>query len=223
MRTISKTVGNATAKGKAGARHFRIAAVALLCALLTGCAGGVRNTARTFKTVVIDAGHGGHDAGTRSSPYILEKDAALDVARRLEEKVRAAGFRTVMTRKGDYFVTLDKRVAISNRQRNAVFISVHFNESRPNRAARGVETFYYSPVSAELSRKLLTTVASVAGSQARYSKTARFRVLRLNRNPAVLVECGYFSNRAEAARCASPAYRDQLAAAIARGLVEHRR
>jgi N-acetylmuramoyl-L-alanine amidase len=66
-------------------------------------------------------------------------------------------------------------------------------------------------------------VSQLPGSQARYSKTARFRVLRLNQNPAVLVECGYFSNRAEAARFASPAYRDATAEAITRALVEQRR
>src|SRR5215212_12074685 len=76
-------------------------------------------------TVVIDAGHGGHDRGGMPGQRIPEKGYALDVARRLEANLRAAGFRTVMTSGGDYFVGLGGRCAIANRQRNAVFISVH--------------------------------------------------------------------------------------------------
>ncbi len=195
----------------------------VLALALGGCAGGVRNSARSFKTVIVDAGHGGHDQGTRSSPYMREKDAALDVALRLDKKLRSAGFSTVLTRKGDYFVTLDERARISNRRRNAVFVSVHFNEARPNPAASGAETYYFSPQSAELARRILSKVGAIPGSSARFSKTARFRVLRLNQNPAVLVECGYFSNRADAARFAAPEGREAAADAIARGLIEQRR
>lgn len=195
-----------------------------LALVFAGCASsGVRNTSRTFRTVVIDAGHGGHDYGTRSSRYMQEKDACLDVALRLEKKVRQAGFRTIMTRKSDAFIALDKRVAISNRYKNAVFVSVHFNEARPKPYISGAEVYYHSPESVELAQRTLRHISALPGSTARYTKHARFRVLRLNKNPAILIEGGYFSNRAEAARFANPEYRDVFAEAITRALVEQKK
>jgi N-acetylmuramoyl-L-alanine amidase len=65
----------------------------LVAALLSGCATGVRDTSRTFGTVVIDAGHGGHDSGARARSGLAEKNVALDVAQRLEPKLRAADSR----------------------------------------------------------------------------------------------------------------------------------
>src|SRR6187549_3647554 len=87
-------------------RRWVWALLAAAVALLTGCetTTRVKDTSRTFKTVVIDAGHGGHDLGTTSRWGGQEKNAALDVARRLEPRLRSAGFKTVMTRNGDYFI-----------------------------------------------------------------------------------------------------------------------
>ena len=205
-------------------RSLGVGVVAAIVAFaLGGCAGtNVRNNARTFQTVVIDAGHGGHDAGTRSSRLILEKDAALDIASRLNQKMRAAGFRTVQTRTGDYFVTLDDRVRISNREEKAIFISIHLNEARSRPGIHGVETYYTSSQSAELARRILAHVGAVPGESAHGLHTAHFHVLRLNLNPAVLVECGYLSNKSEAKRFTDPNYRDTVAGAIAQALIEQR-
>ena len=105
---------------------------------LTGCAGTVKDTSKTFTRVVIDAGHGGHDSGATSRYGGREKDLALDVAMRLQPKLQAAGFETVMTRSTDKFIPLDGRARISNRQENVIFVSVHFNSS-PRSSARGSE------------------------------------------------------------------------------------
>src|SRR4030095_14988424 len=86
--------------------------------LLGGCATGVKDTSRTFKTVVIDAGHGGHDNGARSRWGGQEKNNTLSVAQKLDLKLRVAGFKTVMTRNSDYFVPLNDRAKISNSQSN---------------------------------------------------------------------------------------------------------
>ena len=73
-------------------------------------------------TVVIDAGHGGHDRGGVPGDRYAEKIYTLDVARRLGANLREAGYRVVMTRNGDYFVSLGQRCAIANARRNAIFI-----------------------------------------------------------------------------------------------------
>src|SRR5262249_50691605 len=79
-----------------------------------------------IQTVVLDAGHGGHDKG-QMSRYGAEKDFALDVARKLRPLLQAKGLRVIMTREGDYFVPLEVRAKIANSARNSVFVSIHFN------------------------------------------------------------------------------------------------
>jgi N-acetylmuramoyl-L-alanine amidase len=129
----------------------------------------------------------------------------------------------MLIRSGDYFVDLDERVNMSNRVRNAVYVSIHLNECRPRRDIHGVETYYHSAASVDLARRILLKVGSLPGQKPRFMKTARFRVLRNNKNPAVLVECGYLSNRAEAARFASASYRSQTAEAIASAILDQKR
>src|SRR6266481_8572425 len=105
-----------------------------LVALLPACASmrhaAVKDTSKTFKTVVVDAGHGGKDSGAyrRSGPP--EKMVTLDVAQRLERRLRESQIKTVMTRDSDVFIPLNDRVAIENKQKNAIFVSIHFNDSR---------------------------------------------------------------------------------------------
>ncbi len=182
----------------------------------------VRRTSHGFSTVIIDAGHGGKDRGTQSSRLIAEKDAALDIALKVNARLQAAGVQTKLIRTGDYFVELDERVNMSNRVQNAIFVSIHLNECRPRRDMHGVETYYFSAQSQELARRILNKVGALPGESPHFTKTARFRVLRNNLNPAVLVECGYLSNRGDAERFATASYRTMVANAIAEAILEQR-
>ena len=115
-------------------RVIRYAAMLILITALSACStmrrSAGRDTSKTFKTVVVDAGHGGKDSGAyrRSGPP--EKLVTLDVAKRLDQKLRESQLRTVMTRSSDVFVELDERVRIENKQKKAIFVSIHFNDSR---------------------------------------------------------------------------------------------
>jgi N-acetylmuramoyl-L-alanine amidase len=71
-----------------------------------------------------------------------------------------------------------------------------------------------------MARAIVTSLGSITTN--RGIMTARFRVLRKNHYPAVLVECGFVSNRAEAARCGSPAFREALAGCIAQAIIQKR-
>src|SRR5437588_10248536 len=88
-----------------------------LLACLAGCStfrsrvAGGKNTAKTFRTVVVDAGHGGKDSGANRRYGPPEKIATLDVAKRLDQKLRESQLKTVMTRSSDVFIPLDERVA----------------------------------------------------------------------------------------------------------------
>jgi len=182
---------------------------------------GVKNTSKTFTTVVVDAGHGGKDSGAyrRSGPP--EKMATLDVAQRLERKLRESQIKTVMTRDSDVFIPLNDRVATENAQKNAIFVSIHFNDSR-RRGIRGFETYYHSGASFDLANQIQAKMMTIPKSANGGVHTANFRVLRLASCPAVLVECGYLSNRSEGNRARDWEYRELLADRIAEAIVEQR-
>ncbi len=93
-----------------------LAALAL-ASFFGGCETVATNTSHTFDTVVVDAGHGGKDSGAfrRYSPP--EKAVALDVALRVDRKLRESQLRTVLTRSNDTFIPLDSRVAIGNERK----------------------------------------------------------------------------------------------------------
>jgi N-acetylmuramoyl-L-alanine amidase len=92
--------------------------------------------------IVIDPGHGGHDAGTIGPHGLEEKDLVLDVGRRLGKLLETRmGAEVVYTRKDDTFVPLETRTAIANQEQADLFVSIHANSSR-DRDARGVETYY---------------------------------------------------------------------------------
>src|ERR1700736_2060301 len=116
---------------------------------------GTNDTSKSFNTVVVDAGHGGKDAGAYRRFGGAEKIATLDVARRVDRKLRESQLRTVMTRSSDVFIELDQRVAIENSQKNAIFVSIHFNDSR-RRGIHGYETYYNSPAAQELAERIQT-------------------------------------------------------------------
>ena len=182
---------------------------------------GVKNTSKTFTTVVVDAGHGGKDSGAyrRSGPP--EKIVTLDVAQRLDRKLRESQIKTIMTRDSDVFIPLNDRVATENAQKNAIFVSIHFNDSR-RRGIRGFETYYHSGASFDLANQIQAKLMTIPNSANGGVHTANFRVLRLASCPAVLVECGYLSNRSEGNRARDWEYRELLADRIAEAIVEQR-
>ena len=206
------------------ARFFQFVLVSAACVFLTSCGTPgirVKDTTRTFTTVVVDAGHGGKDNGAVRRYGGTEKTATLDVATRLARKLRESQFKTVMTRSDDVFVSLDKRAAISNRQKNAIFVSVHFNDSG-RRGIRGFETYYHSPVARTLAYRIQEQLMTLPGAANRGVKTANFKVLRKAQYPAVLVECGFLSNRKEGAAARNASRRDALADKIAEAIVDQR-
>src|ERR1700757_4182441 len=87
--------------------------------LFAGCA-----TRPTFRTVVVDPGHGGHDPGATQRGVLAEKIWTLDLAYRLKSRLERAGFTVVMTRTNNVFIPLENRVLISNSEHNVIFVSL---------------------------------------------------------------------------------------------------
>jgi N-acetylmuramoyl-L-alanine amidase len=94
------------------------------------------------RRIVIDAGHGGHDPGSLGPAGLQEKELVLDVALRLSKLVRQElGAEVILTRSSDVFVPLEERTAIANSKGADLFLSIHANSSRSQRA-RGIETYF---------------------------------------------------------------------------------
>jgi N-acetylmuramoyl-L-alanine amidase len=196
-----------------------------------------------FTLVVIDPGHGGQDSGAMCGA-IYEKDLTLDVAQRVDRLLQAQGLATLMTRVGDSYVSLQDRVALTNRARDCIFVSIHFNESK--KPVSGVETYYAehqtapaprlvswipffqgaaaeSPTLASQSLARFIQEAMIARTQApdRGTKAEQFFVIANVSTPAVLVEGG-FLNKEDIAKLENNDYRDQMAAAISEGILRYR-
>tara|TARA_R110002096_G_scaffold16662_8_gene56857 strand:- start:1948 stop:2934 length:987 start_codon:yes stop_codon:yes gene_type:complete len=197
----------------------------------------------TFDTVVIDAGHGAHDSGAKGI-YGYEKDYALDMALKLEKALQQRGFKTLMTRRTDTFLTLSQRVAIANKTRNSIFISMHLNSSG-SREGQGIETYALAPQGTRSTNggspwsdpldgntrdaeniALATSVHAHVINELRPIdrgiKRARFNVLRGIDKPAILFEGGFITNSTEGKLIHDPAHRQRVADAIANAVVKFR-
>ena len=205
------------------------------------------------KIIAIDAGHGGVDQGTENRELgYKEKTFALDVALRLKTSLEKMGFGTVLTRSTDVTVDKAMRVLIANQAKADVFVSIHFNHLPNDQKTRGTEVFTFAPRSQRstnswsplepddaerdaspgntfdpwnsllanaVHRQLLQDLKTFD----RGKKIAHLGVLRGLRCPGVLVESGFLSNEEEARKIATPAYRQQIAAALAAGIQAYAR
>ncbi|MES2660559.1 MAG: N-acetylmuramoyl-L-alanine amidase [Verrucomicrobiota bacterium] len=194
--------------------------IKILALLALIAMGGTANAA-SFRTVVIDAGHGGHDNGGQWG-RVYEKHLALDTAYRLEGKLKALGYQTVMTRRSDYFISLPQRVSMSNRYRNAIFVSIHYNYTWKQNVS-GLETFYSSEQSRQLAYHVQNGLIKRTRTVDRKVKYARFYVIRNCTLPAILVEGGFVSNATERNRMKSAWFRESIAQGIVDGIQRYRR
>jgi N-acetylmuramoyl-L-alanine amidase len=177
---------------------------------------------RNFTTVVIDAGHGGHDPGGIFGQRIPEKPYTLDVALRLRAVLRKAGFETVLTRSNDTFIPLPERVRIANARHNAIFVSIHFNSSiLPT--GHGFETYYYAPNAQPLAARIQAKIMrALPTTENRGVKSRGYYVLRKTSIPSVLVEGGFLTNPNEARTIQQARFRQQLAQLIAQAIIQQR-
>jgi N-acetylmuramoyl-L-alanine amidase len=119
-------------------------------------------------TFVIDPGHGGVETGAIGAGGLQEKQATLEIARKLAATLpRVLGCRVVLTREADGLVSLDDRTSVANHEKADLFLSIHTNSSRAA-GARGSETYYLSLAASD---KLAQEVASRENEAAAASPT----------------------------------------------------
>lgn len=200
-----------------------------------------------FRTVILDPGHGGKDPGA-TNPYGTEASYNLKVSGLVKKQLEAKGFKVVMTRNSNVFLSLQERVEFANAvKENAIYISIHFNSG--GSAARGIETFTLSPPgvphydsnfkTADLQTRAgnehdsanIALATSVHGSVLqrlgkntldRGIKRARFSVLSGVTHPAILFEGGFMSHPYEARIIENEAYQNALAGGIVAAVTKYR-
>jgi N-acetylmuramoyl-L-alanine amidase len=202
-------------------------------------------TSKPFAVVVLDPGHGGQDSGAMCGG-VMEKDLTLDIARRVDRLLDSQGIATLMTRLGDSYVSLVDRAAFGNRANDSIFVSIHFNEDNKP-VASGVETYYAAhqiasgstlaswlqffsrqplnspkPESQSLAGFIQEALVARTRSIDRGTQAKQFFVIANVTSPAVLIEGGFITNKDELSKLASEDYRDQLAAAVADGILRYR-
>jgi N-acetylmuramoyl-L-alanine amidase len=169
--------------------------------------------------VMIDPGHGGPDSGAVGIGGLQEKNVILPIAQRVAAILQQQGIQAILTRKSDYDLDLEPRVRMAREDRANLFVSIHANsiDNRPD--VNGLETYYYSSSSQRLAQTIHNTILQSIDVGDRGVRQARFYVLRNNPMPAVLVEVGFVTGTRDEPRLATADYQNQMAQAIARGIL----
>ena len=190
-------------------------------------------------TVIIDAGHGGEDGGAIGVNGAYEKDINLMIALKLKVRLEALGIKTVLTRSTDTLLydknadfegkkkklDMQARKKIAESYENAIFVSIHQN-SFVKEQYSGFQTYYSpnSPSSYELALTLENEArTAIAPSNVRASKKSDSSIYLLDKLycPAILVECGFISNRKECSLLCSEQYQASLCDALASAIKKH--
>lgn len=195
------------------------------------------------RVVMLDPGHGGRDQGATGVSARPEKALTLDLAKRVKSRLEKAGIQVMMTRADDRYLSLGDRSKIALARRADLFVSLHFNQAS-NQEASGIEVFAltaqgqpstldaaggsippgayrghaHQAAGAILSDRVHASLVRSLKPVDRGVRRARFAVLKHAPCPAVLAECGFLSNPAEARLIGTDQHLDALADAIALGL-----
>jgi len=205
---------------------------------------------KKITTICIDPGHGGRDVGYEVGHFLphYEKTYTLALALELRRQLQRSGFNVVLTRDKDIYQERPVRTDIANRHGADLFISLHFNSFPPDPASvQGPETYCITPVGAASSndsegeginhgpcpanrledRSLLLAyqiqraLVRNLGATDRSVRRARWEVLRTAEMPAILIEGGYMSHPTEGRKIFDAKYRQQMAAALVKGVLAY--
>lgn len=171
-------------------------------------------------TIVVDAGHGGHDRGTTGYRGTDEKEITLQTASLLASKLSAAGADVIMTRESDEYIALRKRVSISHQYEADAFISLHY-DATDDSSVSGFTTYYLNGNQQGLAEAVHSSLASKINIRDRGTQPGNFLVLRENRQQAVLIELGFLSNAGEERVITTAKFREQASLGIYQGILDY--
>lgn len=169
------------------------------------------------KTIVLDAGHGGHDPGISNYTGVSEKQLTMQTARRLQQKLSSAGANVILTRSDDHYVNLDTRTSAANNSNADAFISIHYDSSsHPD--ANGITAYYHHGYQYDLASSVNQVLDSSLSLNNRGTHFGNYHVIRENSRPAALLELGYLSNSYEGQYVTTESYQELVSNSIYNGL-----
>lgn len=181
------------------------------------------------KVVVIDSGHGGSDPGKIGINNVLEKDINLQIAQKIQKLLEEQGVKVVMTREDGASLReakaedLKARVELVNQTKPSLAVSIHQN-SYSDESIHGAQVFYYTHSkegenAAKILQEALRKIEPENHREAKANDT--YYMLKKTEVPVVIAECGFLSNQKEAGQLCSEKYQNQVAQAIAEGILEY--
>lgn len=189
------------------------------------------------KTIVIDPGHGGVDGGAVGKDQTLEKDIALEVAKKTRDYLQQSGALVYLTREKDKDLAKEDTNGLSRRKTEDIrkrlkfihdkeadfFITLHLN-ALPSNKWSGAQTFYYpkhdkskhlaNMIQDEIIRNLENTTRSPLAINGVY-------LLKYAKVPGALVEIGFLSNEHEREHLKKEAYQQKMAGSIYEGILRY--
>ena len=191
------------------------------------------------QTIILDAGHGGFDGGASAADGTVEKDINLQISQKISAMLQVNGYKVIMTRVSDTGTEDDESVAIAKRKKSdlsnrlkvmqdnpdAIFVSIHLNKFTTS-AASGAQVFYTKNF--EQAFILANCVQSSIKSKIQPENTRVIKqstdstyLLKNAAVPAIIVECGFLSNKQELEKLKNDEYQSQMAFSIACGIMEY--
>ena len=171
-------------------------------------------------TIVIDPGLGGADPGAIGD-YMYEKQATVDTAAIIAQKLESVGANVILTRTGDESISLEERAYLSNSYGADLFISIHYDSTPEGVYATGTTTYYYADSDnyvADLINDELSKNLPLPNNGSRFGN---FLVLRENAQPAILLELGYMNNPDDVATFNTSHYQNLVADSILNALTDY--
>lgn len=194
-------------------------------------------TTNLKKTILIDPGHGGYDAGASSKSGVSEKGINLNIGLKLKDKLNKMNFNAVMTREDDRAFNnksdrsrsqkaqdLAERCKMKIDTNCDLFLSIHLN-TFPEEIYSGAQVWYskndQSKLLAQIAQGNLKTDLNNNNNRVQKPALNQYRILRGDTMPSIIVECGFLSNAAEAELLSSDTYQDKVAASLAKSIKEY--
>ena len=180
-------------------------------------------------TVIIDPGHGGLDGGAVGKNGTLEKDLNLALSLELKDMLSKNGFDVIMTREEDKMlgktkkVDTKERLMLAKKNPEALYVGIHMN-SFEDATSKGSQIFYSTknPQSKIFAGVLKNNFLKTVDSENKRQNKEAFNTIYIMRNienPAVLIECGFLSNRTEEQKLNSREYRAKIEKAITESII----
>ena len=186
-----------------------------------------------------NSGHGGFDGGASAADGTVEKDINLNIAQKVSAMLRLNGYNVIMTRTKDTGTEDDESVAIAKRKKSdllnrlqvmkdnldGIYVSIHLNKFTTS-AANGAQVFYTKNYKeayslAQSVQKSITTLVQPTNTRVVKQGTDSTYLLKNAAVPAIIVECGFLSNKAELEKLKDDNYQSQMAFAIVGGIMDY--